>query len=496
VSAASPTTPSLAEFEKRDKVLRALQDKKGRATLGDLIVATGLPKGESESALRGLLKDYESHLAVDDKGDILYLFEPSFLKRGERDLWARRMRALSQTLWKAFVLFFKVAIMLTLVVYFLLFVALIIAAFVAMNSNNNNNSSSSSRSSGGGFHWIFWFWGDSGSRHDYRAGRTSARQEEAQSKPFYQKVFDFVFGPNETPADPLQEERALLSWIRTQKGRITAADLATRTGATLQEAEDHATRLLVDYGGDVEVTDNGTLLYTFKELLVRGGRGGEVAPAPAIWARFLPPQSLTGNTGGTNALIIFLNAFIVFGALIAPGFIFEALDFESSAAWVGLYYIPLAFGALFFGVPVARIFGNYQENKRRVIANLRRASLKALFESAQKQPLWIDPTATQSQIETYYVSGLKSLKLDPAGADLRAYSGVSAVDQVRAHEAGVEWLLRAYAGEPTNAESGRVVYSFDRVSREVTEAQAARKAARAEEESMGKLVFRSDGDLQ
>lgn len=486
---------TLPDFEKKEKVRRALQEKKGRATLGDIIVATGLPKGESEGALRGLLSEYESHLAVDDKGEILYLFEPSFLKRGERDLWARRWRALARWLWKAFVLAFKVAIMLTLVVYFVLFVVLIIAAIIAMNSNSNdNNSSSSSRSnSGGGLGWVFWFWGGNSSSYDddYRSYR-GASKPKPKELPFYQKVFNFVFGPEDPKTDALAEERALLSWIRSQKGRITAADLATRTGEDLHAAEERATKLIVDYGGDVEVSDNGTLLYTFKDLLVRGGQGGDVPAAQPAWRKFLPPQTITGNTGGTNALIIFFNGFITFGALLAPGFIFPALGFESTAAWIGLYYFPLGFAALFFGVPLLRIPGVMAENKRRLTRNLRLASMETLYEHAQKQPLVIEPKQAQGQIERNYLNGLKSLGLDPQGDDRRAYSGVSPEAAIQQGEAGAEWLLKNFEGQPNNLASGAIVYQFDRVSRELVDAQLARKEARADEEALGGIVYRSD----
>src|SRR4051812_41430817 len=123
-------------LESKEKLLSTLKAKAGKATLGDLIVGSGLPKGETEAALKELLGEYESHLAVDDKGEILYLFAPSFLRRGDKERAARAWRKTKAMLWRGFVAFFKVAIMLVLVVYFAIFVALIIAAIVAMLSAN------------------------------------------------------------------------------------------------------------------------------------------------------------------------------------------------------------------------------------------------------------------------------------------------------------------------------------------------------------------------
>ncbi|MEO1273754.1 MAG: hypothetical protein AAFX99_37235, partial [Myxococcota bacterium] len=183
-----------------------LKGRQGRATLGDMVVDTGLPRAEVEAQLRRLLSLYKSHLDVDENGELLYRFHPSFQRRGEDGRW---LYELGKKAWGVFKAVFKVTIMVVLVVYFLLFVALIIAALVASASGgrSDSNSSSSSRGfPGGGVLW--WFWGSpsyhrsGGYGRGYGSGYGSAGQwggrsaaDQEPSEPFYKKVFAYVFGP-------------------------------------------------------------------------------------------------------------------------------------------------------------------------------------------------------------------------------------------------------------------------------------------------------------
>ena len=52
---------------------------------------------------------------------------------------------------------------------------------------------------------------------------------------------------------------------------MTAAELSALGGTSLAAAEEELTRLMVEYDGEVEVADDGTLLYVFD---------AQIAPAP------------------------------------------------------------------------------------------------------------------------------------------------------------------------------------------------------------------------
>src|SRR5205823_5258229 len=92
-------------------------------------------------------------------------------------------------------------------------------------------------------------------------------QRRGPQKRFYLSVFDFVFGPKLPPADPRQADKWLLAYLREHKGRVTAAELVALTGLSLDAADEELTRLMVEYDGEVEVADDGTLIYVFDELL-------------------------------------------------------------------------------------------------------------------------------------------------------------------------------------------------------------------------------------
>jgi hypothetical protein len=370
--------------------------------------------------------------------------------------------------------------MAVLVLYFVIFVVLIIAAIIAASQSSSDDRRSSSRGGDGGFGWLFWFWGGpSYSSDGYSSRGRASRPKDA--RPFYKKVFAFVFGPEPAPKDALAEERALLAWIRAMKGRITAADLAGRTGTSLRRAEDRATKLIVDYGGDVEVTEDGTLVYTFKNLLVEGGaKKAEAAPAPAYWARYEAAPELTGNTAGTNGLIIFFNAFNLIAALSAPYFIFPPLGLSGLAAEVGLVYFPAVFSAIFFAVPLLRALDNAKERRRAAGRNLRRAAMDTLYAAAEKRPGLLTPEPAEREIARRYESRA------PGGDRLAEDLGQDAP------KAELDRLLHDFEGEPGNDSSGRVVYTFDRLSRELAEGAASRKGAAADESRLGAIVYRSD----
>ena len=63
-----------------------------------------------------------------------------------------------------------------------------------------------------------------------------------------------------------------MTYIRSQRGRIAPVDLVRLMGWTFPRAEEEATRLMVDYGGEPEVTDDGVVVYAFKVAAQDRGR--------------------------------------------------------------------------------------------------------------------------------------------------------------------------------------------------------------------------------
>ena len=430
-------------------MIEALRGRGAKLTRADAIAASGLPEDEADRALTVLLKQYRSHLSATENGELLYEFDPTFAPRTALS-WRARGAAVGRKLWKAFTALFKVAIMATLVGYFLLFVAMMVAMLFARNSSDRDDDGG-----GLGLGPLLWFWGfDVGSSQGGYPGAYGRRPARRVARPpFYKRVFAFVFGPPVPAEDPLRSEKEIVAHIRAQRGRIAAVDLVRLMGWTFPRADEEVTRLMVDYGGEPEVSDDGVVFYTFKELRrTAQATGGELAPRMAA-ERLEPTPALTGNPPESNALIAAFNGF----NLLAPFWIvpaFEARLHVSLASWHGvLRDFPLAFSAVFFAVPAGRWLKARVEARRRQVRNDRRRLLGRIFSGMGARP-------REELAPTPAVAALLDAELVSLGGDV-------AIDD------------------------GRVLYTFPRIERETTTMVRVRAAAPEAERDAGALVFSS-----
>ena len=282
-----PATERKTHSEEQAKrvLLGALRRQPGPLTKADAVALSGLPVPDAEQALTGLLKEYRSHLAATESGELVYEFDPAFARRDAVPL-GEKLAKVGRALWKGFTFLFKISIVTTLAVYFLVFLAMMLALIFGRRSDD--------RDRGGGLDlgWpLFWMWGWGPSGHDPYGRRASPRR---RGKPLYKKVFEFVFGPPRPREDPLLDEKEILAHIRKHRGRIAAVDLVLLMGWDFPRAEEEATRLLIDYGGEPEVTDDGVVLYVFKDIrktaqeksarrrAAAEGLGAYGDPAPAV----------------------------------------------------------------------------------------------------------------------------------------------------------------------------------------------------------------------
>ena len=199
-------TKSYSESEARRILLEALKGQGGQLTKADAVTKSGLPVPVAEDALGGLLKEFRSHLAATESGELIYQFDPSFTRRDAVSL-REKLAKVGDALWRGFTFLFKISIVTTLVAYFVIFVAMLIAVLFARRSSDD-------RDSGGDidFTWpLFWMWGWGPS---YDGGPYRRRRRRLPDKPLYKKVFEFVFGPGKPPVDPLAEEKDTLAYIR------------------------------------------------------------------------------------------------------------------------------------------------------------------------------------------------------------------------------------------------------------------------------------------
>ena len=346
-----------------------------KLTPADAVALTGMPSAQAEPALKSLVKTYRSHLAVTEEGELVYEFDPSLERRDKVPL-RERLAAAGQVAWKGFQFLFKIWIVVTLVVYVVAFIAMMISLMFAKSSDDRDDR----RGGGGGMPWL-WFWlmpdlAPPGYHRD-RYGRPVQKSDKPKKR-FYQSVFDFVFGPKTAPVDPRESDKRLLAYLRDHKGRVTAAELTALTGISLAASEEELTRLMVEYDGEVEVAGDGTLLYVFEGVLPSATSAGTWWTY--AWDKADPVPPLTGNTGGTDAVIAGFSGFNLLASFtIGPAFLQRIHLTGDPTATFLVTLFPLMFSAIFFAVPAARWVVRQRALSKRERRQLRRELLREIW---------------------------------------------------------------------------------------------------------------------
>jgi len=352
---------------------RALRGRDGRLTVSDAATLAGMPLDRARRTLDRMLSVYRSHLAATESGELLYSFGSRLQRRDAEPLRARLARV-GDAMWRLFVLLFKLAIVAVLAVYFLAFVALLLGLVVASFSRDGD------RDDGDGPFplWILlWIlpW-DTGAPATTRR-RPRRRRRRAKGVKVHQQVFNFVFGPPRAAGEG--DDREILDYLREHQGRLCAADLVALQGIDLVQAEQEATRLMCDYDGEPEVTDEGVVLYVFRELRRSAMSASSGSRRRYAWDRLEDRPRLTGNSSTADLVIGLVNGFNLLAPLwLAPAAV-ARLGLPRTAAETWLEIVPLVFSVTFFAVPLARAAVRAAREPARRRRNRRRRLLREIF---------------------------------------------------------------------------------------------------------------------
>jgi hypothetical protein len=310
-------------------LLSALRQRGGRATLGDLMAATTLSADTVRQNILPALSRAQGHVAVDEKGTLVYL-----LTHARRPREHTSLRALGWALYRGLQVLYFAGLCAVLLGYFafyvLVLVALAIAAVAAMFAGGDGcdcdcGGCNAEGCDCGGCDCCdcscpdFACFGHSPAavhdpdlraqhrrHHDERhtrwlARRSRQRGRRAQrlaavrgmfglpSEPAVlglalereqvhrapsrlRSVHAFIFGPPRPALDARARERNVVAYLREHSGRITAADTASLTGLPLEQADAFTLDLAARYEGDIEVTEQGAILYTFDGLATTAGQ--------------------------------------------------------------------------------------------------------------------------------------------------------------------------------------------------------------------------------
>jgi hypothetical protein len=496
----TPPSPSLmSPPDAGHALIQALQDPRVPLTVADAAAASGLALRDADRGLQWLSSEYRGHLRVTESGELVFVFPNGFTKPWEtRDRISRVLSAMGRGAMGALRFIVRAWVMIVLVGYVAIFLAIVIGMMFA---NQNNRNDRRGRLPGGELAFVFLrvlsdalFWTfhpfspfavgygnfGYGVRHASFGGAT-ARRPARDETPFYEKVNRFFFGPTPPAPDPRVTERKILAELRAQKGRIGLADVMRVTGLPRDQADPLMAKLMLDYDGDVGVSEDGGIYYHFESMrktAAEGGAEGDAARPRAAWdePRILAP--LTGNTVGSNFLIGALNAFNLIMSLVAIDenltlsklpWLFgrvplEALPYAGTPIALGI--VPLVFSIALFALPVARALAIPLKARRLAREKGRLAVLKAVLARLAKKT----PITDEVLAEAW--KGATGKAPDPKEVTRR--------------------VVELGGDAEIEEDTGQVRYRFIDLETEAAALEAEREHASDEEKKVGKVIFASD----
>jgi hypothetical protein len=494
--------PARAGAVLRDALGKTL-DPKVPLTVADAAAKSGLALRDAEAGLTWLSSEYRGQLRVTSDGDLVHVFPTGFRQPWlARDARKKLLDAIGHGVSGVLRFVVRAWVMIVLVGYAALFLAIILGLTFA---SQNNDSRRSDRGLPGGelayvflrvlgdaLFWTFHPWSPFayGPGYGYGYGwndgyaaapaRQVRRGRDEPKVPLYERVNRFFFGPQLPPDDPRENERLVVAAIRAGKGRIGLADVMRVTGLPRDQADPMMARLMLDYEGDVDVSDDGGIVYRFEKLRrtaqEAGAAGALDREPPPAWSRVKPLPPLTGNPGGANFAIVALNSFnLLMGAwCIENGMTIERLthlfdrrpyhltDFGTPIA---LGVIPLVFSALLFLLPLGRAIARPAKVRAATEEKGRLAVLREVLERVRgKQPVTDDVLA-------------------------KAWEAAAGEP---APKKRIDQELVKLGGDVAIEESGATHWRFADLETEAAAVEAEREAASDAEAKLGKVVFATD----
>jgi hypothetical protein len=488
------------------KLVEALKKRRQGATVADIVAATALPLPEVQELLPQAADEYSARLEVTDSGEILYLFPRNFTSR-YRGFTAKLNRfraALAHAVGIAAVWLFKVWIMVMLVGYFALFMIIALAALVlSVAGSSSSNSNSRSRNSGGGFYMAsglfnliirIWFYSELTRSLDGRNYRSYGRmgqsgQNRPKGRPLHHAIFSFVFGePDPNREAESAEKKALIAWLQQNSGVISLPEYMILSGKRLPEAEAGILAACSEFGGMPESTDDGTIVYRFDQILLRGDRTDRSFGNSSMQLKRL--KQFSANKKNMNAWFavintvnMFFGGYFFYNALSVGPIITQAQ--LKAGPWlygmtyaiayqftnnplplitVGLGLVPVAFSVLFWLIPALRFFREKRENRDIKLENFRKTGF---------QRIW---------------SKLRGI----AAGDLTGLSPESSPEKLEAARDRVIKDMAVYSMPEVDADpEGNTIYHFVELEREKNAVIQYRAGIKPEDSELGKTVFDS-----
>jgi hypothetical protein len=486
------------------KVVGAFRRQRQGATAADIVAKTALSLNTVRELIPLAADEYSARLEVTESGEILYSFPRGFTSK-YRGFWAGLRKfsgVLSRGLRIVGILAFKVWIMIMLLGYFALFMLIALAALMLSVAGSANSNGRSSRRDGGGglylassiFNMIIriWFYSELTRSMDRRYyGNQSPPRPKG--RPLHKAIFSFVFGDGDPNADwGSREKQGVIAYIQANRGVISLPEFMTLTGLRAGEAEEGIVSYCAEFGGMPEATEDGTVVYRFDELLLRGDPQnrsfpGLSAPLKGLLSFSSNPKKMNFWFGLINGVNLFFGGYFLFNSL-SVGHILSQVQFDAapylykftymllsqlngdplSIIILGLGIVPLVFSFLFWLIPGLRYPDTKRRNENIKLENLRKHGFRRIWESP---------------------GGIQAGDINPQAAECRPRNMGAARDRV------IKEMGAYVVPDVALDERGETVYAFTELEREKQALEKYRASIDPRAASLGKTVFDSDGAL-
>jgi len=473
------------------KITGALKRRTKGATVADICAVTALPLSTVRELLPKAADEYSGRLQVTQSGEILYLFPDGFKSRYRGiGVWLKKAAQKSAIFIKMSLSFlFKVWIMVMLIGYFVLFIAIALASvFISIAAKSSN----SNRKGGGFFGFGFfdllirlWFYSEL-TRPRY--GNTNVTRKKKQYSPLHKAVFSFVFGEDDPNRDWQDRQNgAVIAYIQANRGVISLGEYMAFTGESVIEAEQTLLAFCSRYSGSPEVTEEGTIVYRFDELLLRADR--------ANTGELIPPvkrlKTFSGNSKSKNGWFIAINTVnLLFGSYFlyqsfSAGQLLTEIQYQAvSSLYSYTHYFlqmfttdpaglirtvlgltPFIFSFLFWLIPAFRYFLEKKENEEIKLANFKRFSFGKIWKSPSKIDAEKFLNVLNAECKPENISEARERVIKDIGA-----ISVPDIEQ---------------------NEEGKMIYSFNELENEKRALEKYRAGIDPEQSLLGKTVFDS-----
>jgi len=480
----------MTENESYQKIVTSLKRQKKGATTADVCANTALPLAVVQELLPKAADEYSAHLKVTQSGEILYYF-PNGFKSRYRGLGAILKKFFSKAVSftkKALAVLFKIWIMVMLIGYFVFFILLTLAIFFISIASRNNNDD---RGFGGlrifDFLIRLWFIGEiTRPMNDYNYKPVKKKN----NRPLHKGIFSFIFGeedPNKNWNE--QQSKALISYIQANEGCISLVEYMSFTGENSLAAEKSILSFCSKYGGSPEVTEEGTIVYKFDDLLKSQKEflfsSYELSP-PVQRLKIFSSNSKKMNVWFTviNAVNLFFGSYFLYQSSVA-GHLITEIQYKSASYFyaiihyfldmitanphfiigIALGLIPVLFSIFFWLIPLIRFFLEKNENKKIKFTNFKRFS----FSKIWKRPIKI-----------------KTEDFNPAAVECRPDDLTDASEKI------IKEMGAVSNPDVEINEEGKTVYTFNGIKSEKTAIKNYRSNINLEQNKLGEIIFDSN----